>query len=638
MRRLATRFAALALAPAAAAQLTVVSVDPPLNASNRAPNTPIRVAFDRALEPASLGSFRVYGSVGGRVEGAVFLASNSTLLCLDPARAFAAGELVTIVLDEQLQAEDDSYLRSEGFVASFRVRSAAAPMSFTQIQTWDTDPQVFARVYGAQSCDVDGDEFPDLSLICENTSDVRVHLNTADGSGLFQPMLQPANGTGSTPSPNESWDMDRDGHLDLVTCDVGGSSVSVLLGNGDGTFQPALTYAMGNDPRGLALLDVDGDGDQDVVTANSGAGNLTLRRNNGDGTLGSASSFQGGVSGEWGLQAADMDRDGVADLVCGGQWSHEVAVLLGNGDGTFDAPIVRFAGGAVWQIALGDVNGDGLVDVTCANGGSGNGSVLRGNGDGTLQPAATYPAGGHATATDLGDLDGDGDLDWVLSSFGGGQWRIYRNDGAGGFAAFQTIPAVSNPACSVILDVDGDRDLDLALLDEIDDTARILENGALDQLVFCAGDGSGSACPCGNAGVAGHGCEHSFGTGGGLLLAQGLASVADDRLVLNASGLPPATSVLFFEGATPLAGGMGQTFGDGLRCIAQPTIRLGLEATSLGFASFGHGLGDPPISVKGMVPANGGTFYYQGWFRNPASYCNASTFNLTNGLRVTWTP
>jgi hypothetical protein len=635
MRLVLTMCAVVVSSVASFAQLTVVAIDPPLNASNRQPNTSILIDFDRAVSAASLGNVRIYGNVHGPISGSTTLENSGTRIRFDPARAFAAGELVTVSLSNQLQAQDASFLRAQGYVASFRVKAGSAPATFTQIAQWDTDPNVFARVYGAQSCDLDGDDFPDLALICENTSDVRVFLNHADATGSYGPMLNPTNGVGSTPSPNENGDMNHDAFTDIVTCDAGGSAVSVLLGNGDGTFQPALTYSMGNDPHGMSLLDVDGDGDLDVVLADAGSSDLALRKNNGDGTLGPVSFIEAGVDGEWGLQPADMNNDGIVDLVAGGQWSNEISVLISNGNGTFQAPIVRFAGGAVWQIACGDLNGDGKMDVTTANGGTGNGSIFLGNGNGTLQLPTTYPAGGGAVATDLGDLDGDGDLDWVMSSFGGGQWRVHLNNGAGVFTLLTTIPAISNCACCVILDIDNDRDLDLVLLDEIDDSTRVMENGALDQQSFCTG--TAAACPCGNAGATGHGCEISFGTGGGLLTAQGKASVSTDRLVLNASGLPPSASMIFFQGTSTL--GAGAPFGDGLRCIAVPTRRLGFKTTVNGFTSIGFGIpGDPLLSVQGAVPSLGGTIYYQAWFRNPVSFCTAATFNLTNGLRVTWTP
>src|SRR5205085_3943210 len=121
--------------------------------------------------------------------------------------------------------------------------------------------------------------------------------------------------TGNTPSPNEHADMNNDGKIDVITCDTAGNSVSVLLGNGDGTFQPAITYPMGLDPRGLAVLDADGDGDVDVATANNGGGNVALARNDGAGVLGAPTFLDGGGSGEFALTAADMDQDGIVDLV-----------------------------------------------------------------------------------------------------------------------------------------------------------------------------------------------------------------------------------------------------------------------------------------------------------------------------------
>ncbi len=152
---------------------------------------------------------------------------------------------------------------------------------------------------------------------------------------------------------------------------------------------------------------------------------------------------------------------------------------------------------------------------------------------------------------------------------------------------------------------------------------------------FCAGDGTGAACPCAN-GLSGRGCENSFATGGGLLSATGLAVVGADTLVVAASALPTNASVLFFQGTQPQSGGAGIAFGDGIRCAGGSVIRLGTKTASGGAASFGHGIGaDPDVSVRGAVPA-GALRYYQAWYRNAAAFCTPSTFNLTNGLAVQW--
>jgi hypothetical protein len=155
--------------------------------------------------------------------------------------------------------------------------------------------------------------------------------------------------------------------------------------------------------------------------------------------------------------------------------------------------------------------------------------------------------------------------------------------------------------------------------------------------VVCAGDGSGTACPCGNTGAAGRGCENSFGTAGGRLDAVGLAHLSNDSAMLAASGLPPSTTVLFFQGTTLLAGGAGVVFGDGVRCCGGTVIRLGLRPTVNGACSFGAPAGDDPISESTGLTGEG-VRYYQAWYRNQASFCTGALYNLTNALRLTWIP
>jgi hypothetical protein len=412
--------------------------------------------------------------------------------------------------------------------------------------------------------------------------------------------------------------------------------VSVLLGDGLGGFLPAVTYNMGLDPHGLALLDCDGDGDMDIVTANQGSDDVTLRRNNGNGTFGAVTSFEGGGTAEYSVQAADMNGDGITDLVVGLRGSSRIVVHLGNGNGTFTPQPFQNAGGAVWMLTCGDIDGDGKMDVSCANGGSGNGSILYGNGNGTLQAPQTVNTGNHTNATDLADLDGDGDLDWVLSVFGGSQWRVYKNN-AGTMNLLTTFGSSANPACAALFDVDNDRDIDIVLLTETSDEIVIKENGSLSASTFCFG--TAAACPCGNAGAKGHGCETSLGNGGSLLNASGRASVASDSLSLVAASLPPTTPTLFFQGDTQIAGGNGAAFGDGLRCAAGTVIRLGTHSAVNGFVTYGAmNPGDVPISVKGAVPAGGATRIYQGWFRNLAPFCTSDTFNLTNAVLLVWGP
>jgi hypothetical protein len=155
----------------------------------------------------------------------------------------------------------------------------------------------------------------------------------------------------------------------------------------------------------------------------------------------------------------------------------------------------------------------------------------------------------------------------------------------------------------------------------------------------CFGDGSGTACPCNNSGAAGHGCANSVAATGGLMTAQGGASVSADSLRLHASGMPPASSALFLQTELRNNGGLGVLHGDGLLCISGPLIRLGTRTASAGAVSFGAGVAsDPAISVRGQIPPAGATRVYQVTYRNPTAYCTPASFNMTNAVEVVWAP
>jgi hypothetical protein len=154
--------------------------------------------------------------------------------------------------------------------------------------------------------------------------------------------------------------------------------------------------------------------------------------------------------------------------------------------------------------------------------------------------------------------------------------------------------------------------------------------------VFCPGDGSGTACPCGNNSAVGSnsGCVSSLSVGGHLG-GTGNPSIATDTVVLQGSSMPNS-SALYFQGTTQLSGGLGVVFGDGLRCAGGSVIRLGTLVNAGGMSQYPTGA-QQPVSVKGAITAPG-TRTYQTWYRNAAPFCTPSTFNLTNGLSVTWVP
>ncbi len=152
---------------------------------------------------------------------------------------------------------------------------------------------------------------------------------------------------------------------------------------------------------------------------------------------------------------------------------------------------------------------------------------------------------------------------------------------------------------------------------------------------FCSGDGSGTACPCGNNSAVGanQGCTNSFGSGASLS-AAGQPTLSNDTLTLQCSGLPSGTSALLFQSAQQENFGSGTVFGDGLRCVGGTTRRLRTAHAPGGTASWPVP-GAPSLSVSGSA-ISGQLLYYQAWYRNMAAFCSPATFNLSQGLTISW--
>ncbi len=153
---------------------------------------------------------------------------------------------------------------------------------------------------------------------------------------------------------------------------------------------------------------------------------------------------------------------------------------------------------------------------------------------------------------------------------------------------------------------------------------------------FCAGDGTGNACPCGNFGTTGRGCGNSANAAGAVLWSNGIPSVSNDTVVLHASGMTPTPPLQFFQGTAPIAGGL--PFRDGLLCVSGAILRFPVKFALNGNCSFGYGIpGDPLVSVAGLC-APSTTYYYQAIYRDTLAFCTPALQNFTNGYKITWTP
>lgn len=495
--RLAARFAIAAaivlpsFVSSTAHAIAVQSFQPARHRNDVPTDASVSVTFDVAVDPATIGvgTFRVFGKVSGAVRGNYVLSNGNRTVTITPQQAFTVGETVTVNLSHDIRGADTSALRGAGYAWQFNTKTSPANRQFQLIDTISVRiAGETTRLYGGFAGDFDHDGWMDMTGVNEVSHDLRVLMNRDDGSGLFHPVMQPVTPLGVEASPNESGDFDNDGEIDGAIVNSSSAYVSILLGDGDGTFAPQVTYATGTGAHGIALLDANGDAAWDFVTTAYSNSNLRLRLNDGNGAFGAPTNFDGGGNGEWPVAAGDFNNDGIMDLVAGLADSQKVAILLGLGNGTFAAPQAFNAGGFTWQLAVGDLNGDGNLDVAVANGGTANGGILFGNGAGALGAVTNYAGGGSMVASDLGDLDGDGDLDWIMSSYGASRAYLFRNDGLGAMVADQEFAVPQAGSCAVMFDIDNDADLDVTIFDELADVINVFRNaGNPAGLVFANG-------------------------------------------------------------------------------------------------------------------------------------------------------
>jgi hypothetical protein len=300
--------------------------------------------------------------------------------------------------------------------------------------------------YGVAIADINNDNHQDIILANSgdssgNSSSVSVLFG--NGNGTFQIPANNISATGVLGMRAVSiGDFNGDGHPDLATADFNSSQVSIWLGNGDGTFKSPANFADGTGPSSIAIGDFNGDGKQDLAIANNGSNNVGILQGNGNGTFKTLPSVNVGNAPTSVIQT-DINGDGKQDLIVSNAKDNTLSLALGNGNGTFQTPTLLGTGQGPNYVASADFNTDGKTDLVVADNIGSTATIYLGNGNGTFLTAPSYATGLAPGALVVGDFVNDGNSDdvVVLNPTGPG-FTLFIGNGDGTFQTGKFIPTL----------------------------------------------------------------------------------------------------------------------------------------------------------------------------------------------------
>lgn len=366
---------------------------------------------------------------------------------------------------------------------------------------------------GITAADFDADGDIDLAIANHGPDNISILINAGEtrreGENRFSELRDEGGTPLRFPVAGGPWSLvaghfsgDGDSLLDLAVISDKTTRVTLLFGNGDGTFQSqSQTLLAGQDPEAIGTGDFNGDSRADLAVLNEDTNDVSVFLNNGDGTFGDQVQFSVGDEPQ-GIVVADFNRDGRDDLAVSNRGNDEVSVLLGRGNGAFFGVPRNQVGTDPESIVTVDLNGDGRLDVVTANRVSDDVTVLLGLGNGTFEGGMSFPVGMGPWDVAVADLNGDERSDLVTVNHFSDDVSILLGLGDGTFRAAlrfdlrtqsvtQCASCAVEPVALVIVDFDGDGNLDLATRNQFADNFAVLlghGDGTFSDLQYYAKD------------------------------------------------------------------------------------------------------------------------------------------------------
>lgn len=388
--------------------------------------------------------------------------------------------------------------------------------------------------------------------------------------------------------------------LAQYSASLGGAGVDV--GGVSSSSFPTANYATGNGPTFVATASLRNNGVDDLIVTNFTDNTISVLLGNGDGTFATQATYDTGTAPAW-IATGDFNKDGNVDIAVANQNSNTISVFLGNGDGTFQTPTTITTGnGPVSVVAanIHDANGNGNLDLVVANHTDNSISIFQGNGDGTFQTPATVialPNGYAPSSLADADFNADGHIDLAVTDQGNNSVSIFLGKGDGTFQARVDYPVGNSPVWVSTADVNADGILDLAVANNGPATTT-LSGDSVSILL-------GQAVPNGATGSGAFGTQVAYAAGNGPTsiavadynvdgLADLAVTAATDNSVAILLGQGPGTFGPFFElpvGTDPLAAVSADFNADGRSDLAVANNGSNNVTVILNSASFSQGNG-----------------------------------------------
>ncbi len=307
-------------------------------------------------------------------------------------------------------------------------------------------------------------------------------LNTSTATTALTPQTTTSTGANTLPCWTELADVNGDGILDLITSLFETDSVSVQLGNGDGTFKAATTYliASGFGPAEVHAVGLGGTSSSitvDLIVGSFNVNQIAVLVGNGDGTFGTPAFYTVGTSTNTptSLTAGDFNHDGNLDVATANTFDNTVSILLGNGSGTLSLAGMPINVGRVPEaIRAGDFNGDGYSDLAVANYSDGTVTTLLNNKNGTFTATTKSVGSGAGSGPQALAINGSGSsLLLAVANYKDNTVSVMKSNGSGGFGTQTIVPVGKGPDDVNFADFDGNGIPDLAVSNYTDGTVNL---------------------------------------------------------------------------------------------------------------------------------------------------------------------